>query len=260
MKICLLGNSHMVCVKQAIAACDWPLAASTSYVYAPREELEIEIDTDGVLTPKAARALTLLPEGERTIHVDQQDAFVLLGLGFSASKASLLYREWRHVSDARPGDRLASRALLTATVIDALLETKSLLAAARIRARTGKPIFTVPSPVPQQRIVSLDPVAKTQRIRIFTWEPCFAPSIGQRVEDIFVTAAGAACARAGAIFLPQPAETREGFFTRDSFREFNRQFFDASIPVMANALDDVSHANAAYGAHVLKAIENVIAR
>jgi hypothetical protein len=255
MRLCLLGNSHLVCVKQAIAQCDRPFAAGVSFVYAPREELEIEIDAGGVLAPKAARALTLAPHGGADIHIDQQDAFVIIGLGFSASKASRLYRDWRLLADARGTDRLASRALLTATVLDALLDTKAMGAAARLRAATRKPIFVIPSPVPQQRILSLEPVAETQRMRIFIWEPSFDPSIAARLEEIFVEAASAACARFGAAFIPQPSATRETFFTKDAFREFNRQFFDATVVVTPNALDDVSHANAAYGAHVLGAIE-----
>jgi hypothetical protein len=255
MKLCLIGNSHLVCVKQAIAARDWPLAAGASFVYAPREELEIEIDADGVVSPKAARASTLLPDGAAHIQVEEQDAFIIVGLGFSASKISRLYRDWRLLADARPADRLASRALLKASVIDALLDTRALNAAARLRAASDKPIFAIPSPTPQQRIVSLEPVAETQRMRIFIWAPRCAAASAARLEEIFVEAAAAACARVGATFIPQPPETRAGFFTKDAFREFNRQFFDTSVPVTPNALDDVSHANAAYGAYVLAAID-----
>src|SRR5262245_45855061 len=112
MRICIVGNSHIVCLKNALALNESVLSAGASYLFAPGQELEIDI-REGLLIPNAARALMALPPNcaEEGVRIGAQDAFVLVGIGVTPLLLVRLYREWRLFRHATPDCRLMSDAL-----------------------------------------------------------------------------------------------------------------------------------------------------
>jgi len=239
--LCLIGNSHVVALRDALAARPdrWPGLAPRFHGF--RNIGPDEVGLRGRrLWPETARALDQMRRvaGGGSLDLAPFGAFVVVGLNLKVELALWLRREavWPDLpsvvaaADLAAGPTLLSGAAARAAYQGKLLAGTALLLAGRL-ADLGRPVLVVGAPRPH-------PVLRARGAGAALGLAAASPS-----------ASRAAARHIGARFLPQPAHTRR------------RALFTAP-PYLAEPgpeARDLKHANAAYGALVLDQVAEALA-
>ena len=246
MKLCFIGNSHMVAVREAASERNSSLDEHITYVFAPGFDLNALMVKDGNVVPGALRARVKFAAGvnSASVRLDDYDAFVIVGLRFYVGACTTIYRDFRLWEHAAPKSALLSDAAFRHAVAGALGDTEALTIARRIREHTHKPILIVPQPSPLETIMVRDLSTPRARRGNALWGPLFDPACAERLYSVYVSAAASACRDCDVTFLPQPAETLSGAFTK---REFQR-----------DKIDDIRHMNSAYGDHIIAQLRHAV--
>jgi hypothetical protein len=264
MKVYFIGNSHLIAIKDGLALTTSPLAEAPTYIMAPGATLELEITSEAI-TSLAPRAMIVSPSGrdEKTARLEDADAFFLIGLGMSPGQCARVYRTCRMWKHAEPGKRLISQALFQALIRQLLLDSLPFKAARELRAVTTKPIVMVSQPLPPTCLQHMELKNDRHTMGFERFKIMFDADVARTFFDVFVAAARAACAEIGVAFVEQPEQTRDPVFSKDEFMSrTNLVFYRDALDTRRetpNAVEDVSHMNAAYGVHMVRAMEQALA-
>jgi hypothetical protein len=261
MRVCILGNSHVAALRAAWALDPgrWP-DLSPGFVAAPRSLLQHTAVQDGHLvatSPKTQAALHRL-SGCTTVDLGVPDAFVIVGLAVAMTVALQPYRDARWfglpsvaaVDDpgTLPQGLISARAAL-AIVRANLTQRLGMQLAGRLHAATRQPIFVVPQPrISDSILARRNPATRLHKIAIRNQD-------GAALAALFEQAATAALAPCGALFLPQPALT----VSQDLLTAACYMSQPEHLLLRPPNDDDITHANAQYGALVLDQIANAVA-
>jgi hypothetical protein len=222
MKVCVLGNSQVACLKAAWdAPINRPTGAELTFFAAfwmTLKHLEVEGDR---LVPaiRTLRRQLLYTAGEEEIEVPRFDCFLLCGLGI----------------DPQPLDTRLSSQARRATIDDWVKSSLAYCLAAKLRHITSAPVFVMHSPLPDERT----------RGRI-----TFPFTAYQEDFEMMSAALDIAASR----MLPQPAETiTQQRFTKLAFSKDAVRLAVHSVGEgVRHETDDVYHMNALYGATQLR--------
>jgi hypothetical protein len=181
----------------------------------------------------------------------------------SPGQCARVYRTCRLWKHAEPGKRLISKALFQALIEHLLRDSLPFNAARQLRAVTTKPIIMVAQPLPPTCLQHMELKNDRHTKGFERFKLMFDADIAQTFFDAFVSATRAVCAEIGVVFVEQPAETRDPVFSKDEFMSrtnlvFYRDALDTRRETL-NEVEDVSHMNAAYGVHMVRAMEQALA-
>lgn len=259
LRLCLLGNSHIACLRQAWHAepARWP-GIEPLFVGGHKNLLLDTAEVDRKLVPTSdgtARAFSEL-SGIRHVELDDYDAFVITGCLVSLGCIANLYRDARWLelpSLAAAEDLAAAQAILMSdaavemTAEDILSRRLGLRLARHLRAMTDRPILVTS----QARVSAV--IEEERRPGVRAHLAAIRAGDAAQVSDLFERSAKAVCRDMGAEFLPQPRHTIE----KDILTA--RPFMDGAVRLTADGNTpqpprDITHANARYGAAVLNQI------
>lgn len=259
LRVCLLGNSHIACLRQAWQAEPdrWPGIAPV-FVGAHKNLLLDTAEVDRKLVPTsdgAARAFSEL-SGIADVDLDAQDAFVITGCLVSLGCIANLYRDarWLELPSLAAADDLAaepavlmSDAAVQMTAEDILSRRLGLRIARHLRAMTDRPILVTS----QARVSAV--IRNVSRPGVRAHLAALKAGDGAQVSDLFERSVRAVCRDTGAEFLPQPRHTIENDILTA------RPFMDGAVRLTPDGTTpqpprDITHANARYGAAVLNQI------
>jgi hypothetical protein len=257
-QICFLGNSHIVCLKEAIEARE-ALPFDTKFIYAPGSRLDSLRIVERNLITLDEEALRYLRR-ELPYSLDAADAFVIVGLSLSISPCASVYRDYRFSppegedseaglqsrrSRSKEGPFLISEGAFRAAVGGLIEDTDAVRLAKLLRAATDKPIYLIPQPNPLLRIREHVPTDTQSRAwRAFLkWKPLMDAGIGEQMNRFFTEEATRRLDKLQLSFLPQEDATRMGAFSHDRFAR--------------EKSDDHRHMNADYGDTLLNQIEGL---
>ena len=179
MKICVMGNSHVGCLKRGWDAIkeDYPEHEIT--FFAQRSDgLDGLIAHDGKLIPnneKLAKALEFTSGGKKEIDPTEHDVFVIYGAGAKTS----------FITD----NHFYSRAVVERSLNDLVANTLSFNLLKRLRTLTNKPVFIGHLPLVPAMKVSADAapsdyVARVELINEVTYRPLRAELVRQPLSTI----------------------------------------------------------------------------
>lgn len=248
--MCLIGNSHLGCVKMAYDA-DGETAPYKFFIV-PGLDFNLEVKDGVAYSPDRRTARRLRQRGDAEFRLDDFDAFAIVGLRVSLSGIVRIYRSfalWNHKVEegvVRDGHYLISRPALKSAAMDFLAESPALKIARKIRNNTTKPIFIVGQPCAMETVKELAVVATTHPEKLTVRERrswgnlrnTLDETIGRDLYEIYKEVASAVAAECGAIFVPQPDDTRTGIFTKAQYR-------------ITKEVRDDRHANVDFGRRVL---------
>jgi hypothetical protein len=251
MTVCLVGDSHLICVHKAIEAAGFAL--SRDHLLYPCAAGGPRVE-GGTLVPRSERDYRIVAKVARKqeMHADarlslaDQDAFVLVGLGLSPRRIAPLferYRLWRPGADVDADHPFLSSSCFVDAAAGLIARSAAARLAREIRACSDAPIYMVQSPAPSAAMPDLKPTApvarRLQEVLLEAW--AHFPE-GPDLRDLWLDAFERACGEAGAVALPQPSATLDGAFTQARFQDG----------------DDFIHVDAAYGEIVLRQIDAAI--
>lgn len=259
MRLCIIGNSHVAALRRAWAQHPgrWADICPT-FVAAPRSLLLHTKVEGGYLVPTALATRQALQRlsGIASLDLSAQDLFVVVGGSMTLLTAVQPYRDARwpglpSVADcpdlACLRQQLISKNAAQAIVCAILSQRLGAQLAMRLRAGTSCPIFLAEQPRLSDGVLTMrHPAARLHKIAIRSGDAA-------AIARLFETAAIAALAPSGTRFLPQPAQS------------ISQQLFTASRYMIGSEMlgpdrgalhdrDDITHANASYGALVLDQI------
>lgn len=252
--LCLIGNSHLGCLKAAFDADG--KTAPYKFFMVPGLQLDLAIDKGVAYAPDRGVARRLRQLGQGDIRVDDYDAFAIVGLRLSMSGVARVYRSfalWGHQIDqsaVRDGHYLISRPALKRTVVEFLSASPAVKIAQTFRRHTNKPIFMVPQPCGMEtakELASAETMTPRERRSWGMMRHLLDENVGQDLYEVYLESASAVAAGCGAVFVPQPDDTRTGLFTKSQYRLVGKQ-----------ARDD-RHANIDYGRRILDQMKAAVA-
>jgi hypothetical protein len=262
-RLLILGNSHLAALREAWAGAParWPGLRPT-FLGAHKDLLLQTQLKDGVLSPAtdAARAAFRRLNGLEEVNLRDHDGIVICGCLVAASVAAGLWRDarWPGLPSlmAEPDlagmrSTLISRGAALAGLAGALDQRLGLRLVRHLRAGTDLPVWLVSQPRANVAVLARPrPEVRAQVAAVQTGD-------GLALSDLFDAAAARAARQAGAVWLAQPWATRTaGIFTGGAFMQGATRLtprIGAPQPE-----DDVTHANAAYGAMVLDQIAGAL--
>ena len=253
-RTCLIGNSHIVCLREALGTSLTPELGETTFVYSPGVTLgDIDV-VDGRLTaagnPDLAR--TISRSGSPVeVAIGEFNRFVIVGLELSLGVCASVYGRFL------PYDRytlprfdinapqLISRGCMEAAVHGLIEQTGAMRVARKLRAATDRPIYVVPQPNPLEELKSVVPQTPRQKRAVTKWAPLFPEAITLEMYGLFLEQARKAAAPHQVTIVEQPPVTLSGGFTRAIYKR--------------NKQDDVRHTNAAFGQEILSTLARQVA-
>ena len=234
-RVCVIGDSHTAALKAGWTsiADEFPDADLT--FFAARRELLVSLEVqDGVLVTedqRLRRAFEASSGGADRIE-PRFDRYLLCGLGSGVNSVIPLLRAHRPATLARDDRQALSNACYAACMARVLALTPMMWMLGRLRQISDAPAVVVGPPLPVSR-------------------PAFTRLHASGEDAIFMSLYAGAwqslTAPLGARVLPQPRETLDG-----SAMSTNPIYFRGGEH-LADKSDDQSHANAEYGAIVLRA-------
>lgn len=264
MRICLIGNSHLVALQDALAAQPgrWPGLACRFIGFRGNTVLETRV-ADGQLRPVTAAARAQMRRLSGTLSEDlrSHDALVVVGLGLKSLHAMTLWKEavWTDLPSLAAVPDLAAmpRALLSRPAAERALAGQlarfpALRVARQLRAAVDRPLWLIGCP-------GLHAAAReSTRARHYAMPEALAAGDGPAIAELHRAACDRAAAALEAVFLHQPDHTvQDWLFTRADFMagRVTVQGADGKAKVQA----DITHANAAYGALMLDRLAEAVA-
>ena len=263
MRLCIIGNSHVAALRRAWAQYPgrWP-GICPAFVAAPRSLLLHTMVRDGRLVPTSPATLQALQRlgGNASLDLSAHDVFVIVGGSMTLLTAVQPYRDARwpglpSVADCpdlvqRP-QRLISGQAAQAIVLADLSQRMGVQLAERLRTGTICPICLVEQPRLSDEVrTTRHPAARLHKIAIRAGD-------ATAIARLFETAATAALAPSGTRFLPQPAQTvSQQLFTASRYMTGSERL--DPVQGALHDRDDMTHANANYGALVLDQIMSAL--
>ena len=257
--LCLIGNSHLVALQAAsVAGTALPGWTLTFHGFRGSSIRDTAL-RDGHLVPLSqdAQDHMLRYSGADTLPLAHHDAFAVVGLNIKLLHAVSLWKEARwpglpglHGLDDLAGmaPRLMSRPAVRAALTGYLATLTGAGMARQLAAAFGRPVLLVPPPALHER------ARKTVEGRFLGLGRAIRMGDAPAIAALFAEAAEALCARIGAAYVPQPAETlRHHIMTRGAYMT-GQAGGHAGNPVR----EDDKHANAEYGRLMLAAIAGAL--
>lgn len=247
--ICCVGNSHLAALKLA-----WDSDASKHPGYtirfygAPGPNMRRVVISDGKISAGDSELAAMVQQvsgGADTVHVEEFDAFCLVGLelGFRLLSEILLHHlpiaafEQAHTTQ----DLISERCLLQC--IDDSIEG-SLMAriVASLRAQTSKPIVVCSSPHFAEAALKLE---DTRHLAPLQKAGLLAPFV-----SLFDARTEHCLSQLGAAFMVQPADTLvKGCFSADHYRRGATKLLNSA---KEHGKDDARHMNQLFGSRLLE--------
>lgn len=252
--LCLIGNSHLGCLKAAFDADG--KAAPYKFFMVPGLQLDLEIDKGIAYAPDRRIASRLRQQGQGDIRIDDFDAFAVVGLRISMSGVARVYRSfalWDHQieqSSVRDGHYLISRPALKRAAMEFLADSPAMKIAEKFRGHTTKPIFIVPQPCGMEsakELASSKTMTARERRSWGMIRHLLDETIARDLYKIYLEAASTVAKEHGAIFVPQPDDTRTGVFTKSQYR------------LVGKEVRDDRHANIDFGRRIIDQMKSAIA-
>ena len=242
LRTCLIGNSHLAAVKTA-----WDEHGSASfdpsfYGALNRDWSHLVVENGLLVASSSALAKQMQATGgATTIDPAQFDAFVLIGFSLSFHRFAKVYETHRLAEHVTRAGAPISPAGLRAAIRDFMDATVCLDVAKRIRSIFKGPILVCPIPNISAAARRLSQ-PEARKLNVLSDEAIFAPALAGVIASVL----GELAAKHGFTVLPQPEQTVEDLvYTRE----------DYAIGQTKAGEPDYLHANSAYGALVLDAIE-----
>jgi hypothetical protein len=204
MKVCFLGNSHMIAVWQAWQqSCIDDVAAT--FLGAEGDQLsELTISNGRMHGSERLTKAMLQRTGVTEAIVDEFDAFVIIGLQFTVNLCAPLFathRIWQGGRDRISNDVfLVSHECLLAATQRLLQQTLAVRLAHMIRTASSAPILIAPQPGLSERVLEVNSEETTR-----LWRDLHACGREYEVQGIYEKA----CAEVvdDFEFVKQPTET-----------------------------------------------------
>jgi hypothetical protein len=253
-RVLFLGNSHLAALRQAHLAGPgrWP-GLDARFLGAHKDLLlqtTVTPERIAPATPVARDAFARLNNADGAVLGDL-DLIVIAGCLISVQVAVRLWRvaRWPGLPSLDRAPDLAALPLISgpaaAASLTAAIDSRLGLRLVRhLRRAVATPILLVAQPAPSdvvrgRSVPSTHSLVLAERL-----------GDGQALARLFDQAAGAALARQGAGYLPQPQDTRASALTTDP------AYMEGAVrlsrrPGLPQPPEDVSHANAAFGALIL---------
>jgi len=263
-RICLIGNSHLVALQQALT--DHPAPwAGVDMQFVPfrgTTVLETRIE-DGRLRPESETARTQMEMRVGTLEVDlaAADAVVVVGLNVKAQHVQTFWKEarWPALPSVAAAEDLASMEQTLLSDSAALAGVSGYLAtfcgfefAARVARTVDRPVVLIGHPRLHQQ-------AKFQQTgKFFGLGRAIASGDAPRLSALYAAACEAVAAQHGIAFLHQPPQTvHQHLMTRGAYMAGE---IEVNQPDGSRRLrQDLSHPNARYGALMLGQLAEVLA-
>lgn len=254
---CFIGNSHLVCVKEALEDERSVFAGKPNFFYAPGHALRAVQVADGHISAASEYANKLLADRNEsiTLPLEKQDMFVVVGLQLGLRICTFIWDRFRLWDHQEAKTTLLSRGALKAAIAGTIRSTIAYGIADQLRKNTDKPIVLVAQPSPLEAIMSMpkagDPLeSEHRRVRrqralrsAARWKPFLDEKGGRDVNQVFVETLHMVARQEGFIALEQSPETMNHVFTSSRFRRVERP-------------DDVVHTSKLYGLEVLGQLAN----
>ena len=260
LRLCLLGNSHIAALRDAIQRTPdrWP-DVDVTYVAAHKTGLlQTRLQGDALI-PIDASAFTVFGDSG-IVHLDAFDAIVVTGCEIALSRAAFLYRTARWadlpsvapMKDATTEDwQLVSEPAFAAMLQAKFVDTLGGRLVRHLRRGTDRPIFVTSQPRTGRGVLDAGPHA------LDILGPIIDAGDGAEVERVFEINARVVCEAIGAGYLPQPAQTVDRHvLTKPAFTNGAiRLTREGRRP---QPKSDFLHANATYGALVVDQIVEAV--
>ena len=145
MKICFLGNSHLIATRDAWEQGEWNGVTAT-FMTAPGNRLsELAVANGRLYATGDLERRMLELTGIAEVTVDEFDAFAIVGLQFALNRCMRLFihhRPWRDGFQLPPEARfLVSRDCMLAATRGFLQGTTAMSVASLVRSATSAPLF-----------------------------------------------------------------------------------------------------------------------
>ena len=234
MRVCVIGDSHTAALKAGWTSIAGEFARADLTFFAARRELLVNLAVqDGALVPTDPRLRRAFKEraGGATRIEPRFDSYILCGMGSGVKAVLPLLSRHRPATIAPDGRQGLSNACYAACMARVLGLTPMMWLLGLLRQISGAPAALVATPASAPRLA-------------------FA-MLAQRGEDaalvsLYTSAFESLAGPLGARFLAQPRET-----LHKSVLSTDPVYFRGSEH-LAGDEDDQSHANAEYGAIVLR--------
>jgi hypothetical protein len=234
-RVCVFGDSHIAALKAG-----WTSIANefqgTELVFfgASRQRMEdIALEDNAlVATSKPLRILFERTSGGLSRVANDFDAYILCGLGAAAQNVLPIVSVYSSEGQPLRKGIPLSDACYRACLLGIMLETVMVGILAKFRQLTCAPIVVLAAPLPKPRPF-FGALASTGEDRI--------------VAEFFISVLAEIAEKHGARFMPQPRETLQ-----KSALTTNPGYFQGAVRLFEGP-DDQTHANADYGAIVLRA-------
>lgn len=262
-RVCILGNSHIAALREAWRedSTRWPTVDAT-FVGAHKDLLLDTEFKDGHLLPTTKDAAEELKRlgGITALRLADYDAFVITGGLVSVATAATVYRDlhWPDLPSMAELDDLAAGPVLMTSRVAAVATLEEVLAgrlgprlAGHLRGMTQAPIYLTSQPRISAEIrTTRAPKTHAHRLALRRGDAA-------ELSRMFEQAATRALAKHKATFLRQPPQTIAAHIltAKRYMQNAPRLTANGGIP---QPLDDIRHANAAYGALVLDQIAKAV--
>jgi len=239
MTICIIGNSHIVALKDAADGFPRPL----SYFWAPGKELQGVIVKDGKLVggtkklrDRFAKWSAAGRDVQMEVELEASSAFVVVGLGLSPLDLARSYASVRLFNHMGRGMTMVSDDCLEEILVARIRSTWAFKIARLLRGSSDKPIIVVAQPAPMETGRTVVPQSAQEQKKKSHLQVLDDVTVGELLLPIYERALARAAVSENVIAVAQPATTMIGVRTKAEYQ---------SKP------DDHRHGNKAYGAHVL---------
>lgn len=261
-RLCLIGNSHLVSLQEALAPGPerWPLRC-TFVPFRGDAVMTTRID-GGVLRPTAPKARRQMRHyaGVEAVDLAAFDAIAVVGFSLKLQHALDLWRDARWcglpslatVADlADMGPTLVSWEAAVAALSGQLAGLTGFALAGRIAAAVDRPVLLIGQP-------RLHAAAQSGPVgRRFGIPRAIGMGDAAAISALFVAAADRAAAQSGARVLHQPVRTvMDDILTDPAYMAGQ---IDVTQGGQRIRRDDLKHPNAAYGALMLDALTLAVA-
>jgi len=260
VKLLVIGNSHCNPVKHASDAPGGPFQGDLTFMTSPGHDLDLVIE-NGVVTCVSERAFGTFADGvsQSQVVIDEYDAIVVVGLNLLSSQALRLHsRGYRVFPHEARGKVLLSQAAYAAALTGLLESCQAIRTATLLRGHSDKPIILVPQPMPLTRISEPPGDDAYRKGLADKWRPFLTdPLLGQALQQMFEQALTRLAEASAFQVAFQPAETRDGLFTRPDYQLlFKGPFHKATRQPLGRT--DFTHMNDAYGLVILQQLQALL--
>jgi len=252
-RLCLIGNSHLIALQEALQAepARWPGLDCTFHGFRGRTVLNTRVQ-DGVLVPTTdgARDQMQRYSGQARLEVAGQDAFAVVGLNLKLLHVMTFWKDarWHALPSIRQVPDLAalphaliSRMAAIAGLAGFVAGLTGMVLASRLAAALGKPVYVIGQPRLHRAALWGDQAA------YFGLGRAIVNGDGPALAAVHDAAMHRAAARVGAIYLPQPGTTiHDHLLSRPRF-----MLGQVTDPASGRIRPDHTHPNARFGRLVL---------